>query len=351
MMTTDDLDTQLEAMFAAQAEALEVPNREWSDASQMAPVRFASRRRAYVVGVAAFSAAAVTLGVLAVGSSTDQTVETNRPAAAPVTTPATSPPRAPFHVETKQVTLDAQALRIDLNESKRTFTTAALMEVHSDPGMVNEYTTLELTWQERDVEMRLNIYFQSDGRQWWSNEIRTYDGRQQGEWITYEGDFFRSPLGAPFVGDFEVTAEDHGINGTLRLPGLRLEAFRRPAACTNPTAPFALDPGVDSIELALNPMNRYDVLARLLDTTSCLPVADEQGFDVSWALADPAVATVMPDGLRADFGSAAIGVTTAEVTAIAPSGQAVSSGRVEVRVVPATPENSETIVGGPPPAP
>ncbi|HEV8115965.1 MAG TPA: hypothetical protein VGP53_06990, partial [Acidimicrobiales bacterium] len=93
MTTTHDLDAQLEAMFAAQAEALEAPVREWTGATPLPPVGPASRRRAYVVGIAAFSAAAVTLGVLAVGSSTDQTVETNGPAAAPVTTPAPSPPR------------------------------------------------------------------------------------------------------------------------------------------------------------------------------------------------------------------------------------------------------------------
>lgn len=354
MTTTHDLDTQLKAMFAAQAEALEAPAREWTDATQMAPVRDASRRQAYVVGVAAFSAAAVTLGVLAVGPRTGQTVENNRPAAAPVTPPATNPPRSPFHVETKQVALDAQSLRIDLvdpQEGNRTFTTAAPLEVDGDPGTVNEYTTLELTWQERDVEMRLNIYFKSDGRQWWSNEIRTYDGRRQGEWITYQGDFFRSPLGTPFLGDFEVTAKDHDISGTLRLPGLRLEAFRRPAACTNPTAPFALDSGVDTVEISKSPMAGYGLNARLLDTATCLPVADEASFAVTWRTADPAIATLTSNGLRADLQAQATGVTAAQVTATGPAGQAVSGATVEVRVVPPEPASGPTTATGKRPTP
>ena len=356
MMTTHDLDAQLKAMFAAQAVALDAPAREWTDATQMAPVRSASRRRAYIVGVAAFSAAAVTLGVVAVGSSTDQTVDTKAPAAAPapVTSPPTTPPALPFRVETKQVSLAAQALQIDLvdpQKGERTFATAAPIEVHGDPGMVNEYTTLELTWRELDVEMRLNIYFKSDGRQWWSDEIRTYDGRKQGEWITYTGDYFRSPLGSPFVGDFETTAKDHGISGTLRLPGLRLEGFRRPAACTNPTAPFALDSGVDTVEISKSPMTGYGLNARLLDTATCLPVADEASFTVTWKTGDPAIATLTSDGLRADLQAQAIGVTAAQVSAVGPAGQVVRGATVEVRVVPPEPASGPTTAKGKSPTP
>ena len=45
------------------------------------------------------------------------------------------------------------------------------------------------------VEMRLNIYFASDGHDWWANEIRTYNGKSPGDWIEYTGTFFRTPLG------------------------------------------------------------------------------------------------------------------------------------------------------------
>jgi tetratricopeptide (TPR) repeat protein len=113
------------------------------------------------------------------------------------------------------------------------------VEVNSDPGD-KTYTTLELTWYERDVEMRLYMYFRADDQNWWAFEIRTYDGQPDGEWITYNADspYFMTPLGQPFTaGDFTI-GDASGDQITFR--NLRLQAFLStppiPAGPSNETA-------------------------------------------------------------------------------------------------------------------
>jgi hypothetical protein len=58
------------------------------------------------------------------------------------------------------------------------------VQVHSDAGSPT-YTTLEVTWHENGDEMRMYIYFHSDGYTWWTDEIRTYNGQNPGDWIYY----------------------------------------------------------------------------------------------------------------------------------------------------------------------
>lgn len=222
MSNPSDLDTRLKEMFQAQSQALRVPPREWADLHDIQePGQGDRRRRSYAVGVAAFAALVAIVAVSA--RPVPQTVDTTGTAGTGAST--TLPASRGVKVETRQVSLAADSLIIDVGD--QTFSGAGAIEAHSDPGMVNEYTTLELTWFEHGVEMRLNIYFTSDGSEWWSNEIRTYDGAKQGEWIRYGGEFFRSSIGTPFVGDLDIRAEDHGVPGRLRLPSLHLEAFRR----------------------------------------------------------------------------------------------------------------------------
>lgn len=193
------------------------------------------------------------------------------------------------------MSLSADALTIEAGGKQ--FVTVPPVEVHGDPGNPNEYTTLELTWQEHGVEMRLFVYFNTDGCEWWSNEIRTYDGNIDGEWITYTGDFFRRPLGTPFVGDFTVAASDPP-GGRLHLSNLRLEAFRRSPACLGATGPLALDPGTSPIEIkhvaggSANFSFGYSARVRLLDTASCLPVANEDRYLYEWQTKDPRVVKV-----------------------------------------------------------
>lgn len=92
---------------------------------------------------------------------------------------------------------------------------------------VEQFTTIELEWLERDVQMRMYIYFETDGTDWWSDEIRTYDGRVDSDWIYYTGEFFRCPVGQYFSGDITLTgeSEDDAIPGELSFDNLWLRAF------------------------------------------------------------------------------------------------------------------------------
>ena len=57
------------------------------------------------------------------------------------------------------------------------------VDVHSDPGTLT-YRTLEATWRENGVEMRLNMYFAGDAASTWVEEVRIYDGEVDGKWLT-----------------------------------------------------------------------------------------------------------------------------------------------------------------------
>jgi hypothetical protein len=165
---------------------------------------------------------------------------TRRSTDSPVAEPGTSGPK--FSFVTQQVSLTADDFWIEVG-GKRFTTLGAKVDVRSDPGSGtnNTYQTLELTWIEHEVEMRLFIYFDSDGKEWSSKEFRTYNGNAQADWVTFKGDFFRSPLGSPFTGVFDQAATDNSVTSHLHIEGLQLHAFlglRSPV--TSPQTPSTL---------------------------------------------------------------------------------------------------------------
>jgi hypothetical protein len=99
----------------------------------------------------------------------------------------------------------------------------AVVQVHSDPGDP-VYTSLELIWTELGREMRFFIYFKANPSNWWSEEMRTYDGQQPySDWLYYYGSFFQSPIGQAFRGDVDLTNDARdAIRGRLHLGGLTL---------------------------------------------------------------------------------------------------------------------------------
>ena len=72
--------------------------------------------------------------------------------------------------------------------------------------------------------MRYFIYFQSDGKTWSSNEMRTYNGQQPySDWLYYDGNFFQSPIGQAFTGNVDLTNDPADtLRGELHLHGLTL---------------------------------------------------------------------------------------------------------------------------------
>lgn len=177
--------------------------------------------------------AAFALPVLVVAGISQNLLRSN---ANPITPPVT-PPGAKINWQTAYAGLSANSLRISAN-GKRFQDQAPDTTTSSDPGSLT-YTTLETTWHEAGQEMRLYIYFASDGTDWWATEIRTY-GAQDGSWIYYiaGAPYFKSPLGQAFTGDINLTSDQNGSpdTGQLQIKNATIWAFAAPQA-TQPPSP------------------------------------------------------------------------------------------------------------------
>lgn len=83
------------------------------------------------------------------------------------------------------VNLTALNFYIDI-EGKRLFTGNPQTVVRSDYGNPNESLTLEVSWPENDVEMRLYIYFRKNvDNTWTAYDISSYNGEYYGDWLSY----------------------------------------------------------------------------------------------------------------------------------------------------------------------
>jgi len=106
--------------------------------------------------------------------------------------------------KTKDVTLEANDFWLDIN-GKRYYGEDAKIDVRSDPAGQKDpdFTTLEATWLENGVEMRMFMYFKLERKtgKWTLYDLRTYDGQVKGEWIYYD-----------------VVANNNYGNGTEILP-------------------------------------------------------------------------------------------------------------------------------------
>ena len=123
---------------------------------------------------------------------------------------------------TQLAVLEADDLAIEV--AGRAFSPPADAAVHSDPGS-STYRTLEMSWHDAAVEMRLYVYFAADDASWWVSAVRTYDGTAPGDWIYYVTPRIGAALGQTWAGDVDVVGVGlHGI-GRLRMSGLRLSAF------------------------------------------------------------------------------------------------------------------------------
>ncbi|MGZ7011055.1 MAG: hypothetical protein ACXVI2_13245 [Ilumatobacteraceae bacterium] len=278
-MTTTNLEGRIRDVLANQAAALQPPDVRPDDTLVVVggPHRDRGPRRSVLVAAAA--ALVLVAGIAIANRHPDSSVGVGSASTG-----------GAFHFETPQVVLDAASVEVDT--AGRTFVPPAATGVNSDPGTPNEYTTLELEWDAQGVPMRIYMYFASDGTNWWATELRTYDGSPGGEWIEMPGTYFRSPLGTAYQGDLDIRS--------LHIHGLRLEAFRRPDVCTNPTKPLALVANHAKIETDAFAGGGYAATVTLVDTATCSPVSTD-GVSVSISSDNPEIAAVQPaEGLPSD---------------------------------------------------
>ena len=99
------------------------------------------------------------------------------------------------------------------------------VDVQSDPGDAIR-RTLEISWKEHDVEMRLNLYFAGDGTSAWIDEVRIYDGQPDGKWLTAKGRFATVPLRMFWSGDLDIPFQVPGAApARLHLEGVALRSI------------------------------------------------------------------------------------------------------------------------------
>jgi hypothetical protein len=286
----DELETRLTELFDRQARAFPESTREWSDnpvSSVNALDEQRKRRRARTTfgAVGALAAAvAVVVGVMNYNQSGGRVSVKPPVRGQPFGRPVF------WQSENDLVQFKADDFLIEANG--KTFTAQNRpVAVDSDPGSA-DYWTLEVTWQEHGVEMRIFIYFASDGRDWWATEIRTYDGKTDADWIEpYLGTYFKSPLGRPFVGDLDLV--DKATGSSLHVHGLRLETHPKKFDCTVGSGTYAIVLGRPAFELS--PGTRAEgETALLLDRAACATVPQPDRYTLTWSSTDPSVATVAP---------------------------------------------------------
>lgn len=332
MKSNTDLDTKIRGMLDQLDEATPTPP-PFDTLQAHGP---SSRPRMLMAAAAAI----VVVGGAGLVAVNDRGTQPVPPAASPVV-----PAGAGFHFETPTVVMDAAS--IEVIAADRSWVPTDDVVVDGDPGMPNESGSLELSWHDNGIEQRINLYFQSDGTDWWVNEIRTYDGQAGGQWIEppAEGEYFRSPLGTSFVGDLDLP--------NLRITGMTLEAFRRPAVCDNPTDPVALladYPVINSSD------GGFGASFQMIDTATCtpLPVAPYR-FD--YTVDDPTIVAINPDEpidgypeIKTRVGLTLLepGATTVHATARNAADEIVSTATMDITVRPAPVDDSSGDTTPPP---
>ncbi len=146
-------------------------------------------------------------------------------------------------------TLRADSISIDVNGESFTPPGELLSyAIDSDEanGTIPDRTTFELSWLARgDAAMRLSIYFDTDGVDWWARELRHYDAVIDNEaWIYYDRELFRCPLGQSFVGDVAFEADPGTMPASITFENLWVRAFVKdePPGVRVPPAETALRP-------------------------------------------------------------------------------------------------------------
>lgn len=106
----------------------------------------------------------------------------------------------------------------------KTFIPNESVMINSDPGN-SKYTTLEITWFENSIEMRMNLYFAADKKTWWVSEVRVYDGNKKANWITLKKQIFKTAIKASLVGSTQGSSIKVSEKASINFKSLKLSAF------------------------------------------------------------------------------------------------------------------------------
>ncbi len=193
---------------------------------------------------------------------------------------------------TQQVSLTADKMEISVGG--KTYIGNNSVVVSSDPGD-KSYTTLESIWKENGVEMRLFIYFAQSGGRWQVTEMRTYNGRTNGDWLYYEG-FEGASTGEPYTKDKVVFTDKTG-SGKISFTNLALSAFTA-ANIPATTTGFYLESTVspNTVLISTEPNTGYGVNVLLKDKQGNI-VVNQKNTSYTWNIDNPEIARYAPGSL------------------------------------------------------
>jgi hypothetical protein len=131
--------------------------------------------------------------------------------------------------ETPVVHLGADELDLEANGRTVHGETTA-MRIDGDPGGLTRWT-LEVTWLEAGVQQRINLYFKSDGAQWWIDDLQAYDGvAPDPKWANFPpGRRAVTPMGGVFRGDLVAAGKGRTGAVNLRILGVVLAVTPQPS--------------------------------------------------------------------------------------------------------------------------
>jgi hypothetical protein len=125
-------------------------------------------------------------------------------------------------------TLRANTISIDSNGVLHTPPTElGMVQLDSDPpsGTLPDSTTLAMLWYEGAVIVKLNIYFETDGTDWWASQLKHKDDQiiAGDDWVEYNRELFRCPVGQAYVSD--ETLEPDAAPASITFEDLFVRAF------------------------------------------------------------------------------------------------------------------------------
>jgi hypothetical protein len=127
-----------------------------------------------------------------------------------------------FGWKTPLTTLNGDNFAIQVNG--KTFKAQAANVTVQESGS-DTASTVEAVWNEQNTEMRIVMSLSySPGDFWRVTELKTYDGKNPGNWIIYPG-FVGNEIGKPYVNSvFDLRSKDG--KGRIQLRNMRLDAFQ-----------------------------------------------------------------------------------------------------------------------------
>lgn len=174
------------------------------------------------------------------------------------------------------------------------------IQIYSGAGP--QYGTLELTWRENGVDMRLNLYFKRNETNIWEMyDLRAYNGQERGDWIYFSPKDSLGNQTSSLVGYHTYAYErtylplSTEIDAEIYCKECSINAFM-PRSVPLSSFGFGIDfriglTGNETITLTTDPMSGYGVNGRLVDASQKI-VIDQSDYTYIWSVRNENIVSI-----------------------------------------------------------